>query len=279
MVFALLTLAFLFVLYQGVGGILTLILFSAKITQENVVAFRWVTLGGQVLLLLIPTLIIARARHGSLRIPFRMSKVPPKAFVLAMVGLFGLQQVMQGYLVLQDSIPLPPQIQEFISRFKELLESLYALLTQARSPGEFLFVVLVVALTPAVCEELLFRGLVQKAFGDALGGLYGALVTGIIFGMYHVNPFSLVPLCGLGMYLGWIVYRSQNITLSILAHFLNNLFAIVVGYVGIDENLAAALSTQTSTSPVQIGVYVISGVVFLISSYYFAKETRTIQPR
>ncbi len=274
--FAIIILVFIFVLYQGVGGVITLVLFGSRVTQSNVTTFRWVTLMGQIILLLVPTLLLAWGRHRSFRVPFRISQIQPKPFVLAIIGLFGLQQLMQGYMALQDMIPLPPQIQQFVDKFKELLESMYTLLTQAQSPGELMFVVLVIALTPAICEELLFRGLVQRAFEDSLGGLKAAIVTGIIFGMYHVNPFTLVPLCALGVYFGWIVYRSQNIVLSIVAHFLNNLFAIVVVYIGIDENLATAVSPRLSTTPLQIAFYLLSGVVFLIASYYFAKATRTV---
>jgi membrane protease YdiL (CAAX protease family) len=276
--FAIIILVFIFVLYQGVGGVVTLVLFGTRITQDNVDTFRWVTLAGQVVLLLVPTVLLAWGRHKSFRVPFRVSKVQLKPFVLALVGLFGLQQLMQGYMALQDMIPLPTQIQHFVDTFKELLESMYTLLTQARTPGELAFVVLVIALTPAICEELLFRGLVQRAFEDSLGGLKAAVITGVIFGMYHVNPFTLVPLCALGVYFGWIVYRSQNIVLSIVAHFLNNLFAILVVYIGIDENLATAVSPQLSTTPLQIAFYLLSGVVFLIASYYFAKETRAVHP-
>jgi membrane protease YdiL (CAAX protease family) len=275
--FATAVLVLIFILYQGVGGVVTFILFGTGLTHGNVDKFRWVTLVGQVLLLLIPTLMLAWARYKSFRVPFRFSRFQPKPFALAIAGLLGLQQLMQGYMALQDSIPLPTQIQQLVDRIKELMESMYALLTQAQTPGELVFVILVIALTPAICEELLFRGLVQRAFEDSLGGLKAAIVTGVIFGLYHVNPFTLVPLCALGVYFGWIVYRSQNIALSIVAHFLNNLFAIVVVYVGIDENLATAVSSRLSTTPLQIAFYLLSGVVFLIASYYFAKATRAVE--
>jgi len=273
--FAILTLIVIFVLYQGIGGILSLVFFSAKVTPQNVDAIRWSTLAGQILFLLVPTILIARLRYGRVSIPFRTARLEIKQVFLLIIGLLALQQLLQGYLVLQDMIPLPPQIEEFVERFKDLLESVYVLLARAHTPGEFLVVVLVVALTPALCEELLFRGLIQRSFEEAVGGFRAAVLAGVIFGFYHVNPFSVVPLCALGVYFGWIVYRSQNVTLAILGHFLNNLFAAVVLYTGVDENLIHAVPVQTPSPVLEVTFYLLAGVVFLITSYYFVEETRS----
>jgi membrane protease YdiL (CAAX protease family) len=272
--FAVLTLIVIFVLYQGIGGILTLVFFSARVTPENVDAIRWSTLGGQIIFLLLPTILIARLRYGRLRIPFRMAGLEIRQLLLLTIGLLSLQQLLQGYLVLQDMIPLPGPVQEFVDRFKEILESVYILLARAHTPGEFLVVVLVVALTPAICEELLFRGLIQRTFEEAFGGFRAAVIAGVIFGFYHINPFSLVPLCALGVYFGWVVYRSQNVTLAVFAHFLNNLFAAVVLYTGVDENLIHAVPGSAPSPFLETGFYLLSGVVFLVASYYFVEETK-----
>jgi membrane protease YdiL (CAAX protease family) len=188
--------------------------------------------------------------------------------------LLSLQQLLQGYLVLQDLVPLPAPVQQFVDRFKELLESVYILLARAHTPDELLVVVLVVAVTPALCEELLFRGLIQRAFEEAFGGLRAAVVAGVIFGFYHINPFSLVPLCALGVYFGWIVYRSHNVALAVFVHFLNNFFAAIVLYAGAEENLIRGMPGEPPSPVLEIGFYVLSGVVFLVASYYFVQDTR-----
>ncbi len=271
--FAILTLVVIFVLYQGIGGILTLVFFSARVTPDNVNAIRWATLAGQVLFLLLPTILIARLRYRTLSIPFRLRRPEFRQMLLLTVGLLSLQQLLQGYLVLQDLIPLPAPVQQFVDRFKELLESVYILLAKAQSPDELLVVFLVVAVTPALCEELLFRGLIQRAFEEAFGGFRAAVAAGVIFGFYHINPFSLVPLCALGVYFGWIVYRSHNIVLAVFVHFLNNLFAAIVLYADAEENLIRGMPGYAPSPVLEIGFYLLSGVVFLVASYYFVQET------
>ena len=105
--FVFLALAAIFFLYQVVGGGLTWLIFGTSVTLENVQMMRLATMISQIVFLLIPTLILMRFQHGSTRavLPRRMPKA--SEFVLAVIGVFSLQQAMEGYLFFQDKIPLP----------------------------------------------------------------------------------------------------------------------------------------------------------------------------
>ncbi len=73
--------------------------------------------------------------------------------------------------------------------------------------------------------------------------IVSAVLAGTIFGLFHLNPFDIVALAGLGIFLGLLRYRSQSLLLPILAHFLNNAMAVFAAYVGMDnDNLAAAVA-------------------------------------
>jgi membrane protease YdiL (CAAX protease family) len=196
-----------------------------------------------------------------------------REIVLSVVAVFALQQLLQGYMVLQDSLPLPPELRRMVDQFEHLFEEAYKQLIVARSPVEFVYVVIVVALVPAVCEELLFRGLVQRSFEAATDGLSAAIVTGVIFGAYHLNPFAFVPLAALGAYFGFIVYRSQNITVAISAHFFNNFVACAAVYMRLDEEFIALAPAGDVTPEVLFFNYVLFGVVFVVSTYYFMRVT------
>ena len=168
--FSLFTLALIFVLYQIVGGVITLIVARGQITLSNVTLVRWATLLGQVLFILVPTVWLARRRHGALLGFFRLHVPELRHLVATMVAVFALQQMLQAYMVVQDLIPLPGDLQRVLDALRKLLEETERVLVQANGPAEFLFVLLVVALVPAVSEELLFRGLVQRNL-EVAGGL------------------------------------------------------------------------------------------------------------
>ena len=88
-----------------------------------------------------------------------------------------------------------------------------------------MLVIVTVAVVPALSEEILFRGLVQTDLERIMGGWKSAVIAGVIFGLYHVNPFSLVPIVAIGVVFGLIVHRSGTIVLAMAAHFMNNLLA------------------------------------------------------
>ena len=271
--FAIITLALVFFLYQAVGGGITLLLFKGAITEDNVQLVRWATLVGQIVFILIPTLILMRLRAPRV-IEFARLKVPDyKEILLTAVAVFALQQVLQGYMLLQDAIPVPAGLERILDQIKDLIEQTYLVLVTAHTPLELLFVVVVVALVPAVSEELLFRGLIQRSFEQVVVGPRGAIITGIIFAAFHLIPYSVVPLAILGCYLGYIVYRSQNITVAISAHFFNNFVACVAAYLQVEDNFVALAPSGTASPALLVANYLLFGVVFLAATYYFVQVT------
>jgi len=270
--FSLFALALIFVLYQIVGGVITLVIARGEITLSNVTIVRWATLLGQLLFILAPTVWLARMRHGNLPVFFRIRVPELRHLVATMIAVFALQQMLQAYMVAQDMIPLPQDLQRILDTLKKLLEETERVLVQANGRGEFLFVLLVVALVPAVSEELLFRGLVQRNFEEAVGWR-GPVITGIIFGLYHFNPFTLVPLVVLGVYFGFIVYRSGNITLSMSAHFFNNFIACAAVYLRLDDNFVALAPDAAPTLKLAALNFALFAVVFVAATLYFINST------
>ena len=275
--FAIIALAIIFFLYQAVGGGITLLLFKGAITQDNIQLVRWATLIGQILFILLPTLILMRLRTPHV-VAFARLRVPDyKEILLTVVAVFALQQLLQGYMMLQDAIPLPSGIERILDQVKSMIEEMYLILVTAHSPMELVFVVVVVALVPAISEELMFRGLIQRSFEQALVGPQGAIVTGIIFAVFHLIPYSIVPLAILGCYLGYIVYRSQNVTVAISAHFFNNFVACVAAYFQVDEDFVALAPAGNVSPALVFANYLLFGVVFLASTYYFVRVTEPTQ--
>ena len=277
LLFAALSLIIIFFLYQVVGGGLTLLIFGASITLGNVQWMRAATMIAQVLFLLVPTLLLIRYQHGSLRRAFSWRFPRTSEVVLAIVAVFSLQQVMEGYLFFQDKMPLPESIRPFIEMAKRLMEETYQQLVEAHSPGELLFVLLVVSLTPAICEELLFRGLVQKNMVLGTGKTAGYVATGVIFGLYHVNPFLVVPLVSLGILFSFFMSRSGTILVPIAAHFTNNVVSTLGVYLGDRPESPEALKMFNSLSDYSAQFVISStvgfGLMFAVSLYFYLQVT------
>ncbi len=262
--FAVLALLGLFFLYQIVGGGLTLLVIGGKIDLDNVTIARLATMISQFLFLLVPTVLLAKRQHGNISEVFRW-RIPSfsEAF-LAIVGMIALMQIGEFYLYFQGMIPLPENIAPFLEKMKQMIEEAFKVLIVAHSVPELIFVMAVAALTPAICEEMMFRGLIQRNFTISHGSVKGFILVGTIFGLYHMNPFWLIPLMSLGVYFSFIQYRSQTLILPIVAHFINNAAATVGVYVyGNSESSIPTVFMAEQSEP-SIKMVLGTGIFFII---------------
>jgi sodium transport system permease protein len=82
-------------------------------------------------------------------------------------------------------------------------------------------VLLVMAVTPAICEELLFRGAILSGF-RRLGMWPAILFTGFLFAVVHASIYRLIPTMILGVLMSYAVWRTGSILAGFLCHVLNN---------------------------------------------------------
>ncbi|OFX69650.1 MAG: hypothetical protein A2X12_01030 [Bacteroidetes bacterium GWE2_29_8] len=95
----------------------------------------------------------------------------------------------------------------------------------------FFINILIIAIIPAIGEELFFRGTIQKLLQNISNNHHLAiLLTGLIFGLVHFQFFSLVPRIILGIYLGYLFYWFNSLWVPILSHFLNNFLVVLYSY-------------------------------------------------
>ncbi|MGI6623006.1 MAG: CPBP family intramembrane metalloprotease [Clostridiaceae bacterium] len=80
---------------------------------------------------------------------------------------------------------------------------------------------LLIAVLPAVCEELLFRGMIQKGL-ERLGAGWSILLSGILFGLFHFDFQRLAAQTIIGLLSAYVVYRTGSIFNGMILHFMNN---------------------------------------------------------
>ena len=127
---------------------------------------------------------------------------------------------------------------------------------------------IVVALIPALCEEVLFRGFLLGAFkGKSKKSKIWAVITvGILFGIMHLNFIRIVPTAMLGILFAYCALVTKSIWTSVFMHFLNNGFSVCVLYISQNYLSDISLSTEVSYSMPNISSIVMMvaiGVVFI----------------
>ena len=125
--------------------------------------------------------------------------------------------VLCGILILDpivNLIPMPDFVREM---FEKMLQ---------RNIGNFIAIVI---LAP-VLEEILCRGILLKNYIKIYDARKAIIWSAIIFGVMHLNPWQFIGASTLGLFIGWVYYRTQNVWICIFIHFLNNGLAFAAFY-------------------------------------------------
>lgn len=142
-------------------------------------------------------------------------------------------------------------------------------LTQFESPAELFIALVVIAVLPAIGEEIVFRGLIQSELLRATHRVHLSIwLSAILFSAIHIQFFGFVPRLLLGALFGYLYYWSGNLALAILAHFVNNATSVIALYY---YQQGALDIDPESTESVPANVDVISTLLTIGLLYYFYK--------
>ncbi len=275
-----------FILYQVVGSLITLIIFGFKLENADTNAMRLMTMAGQFLFILLPAIWLAKAVYGDVSTVLRVRRIPPaKEFGFAIAGLAILTPLLQIFITLQNYVithlaehsALINSFKHFLDNMDKFVESSYLDILTTHNIFETSLVILVVAITPAICEEVFFRGFVQKSFELKLKPVWAISITSIFFALYHFNPYGLVSLFFLATFLGWFAYRGKSILLSMTIHFLNNLFAIVMYLIYGKDELISNPDVSNINIPEIIGEFGFLLVLFIIFFIYVRNYYKNLE--
>lgn len=239
--FVFLILVTVFVSYQIIGSIFAFLTLGENFFDpRNINATRIVVSASQFLFLLFPVIIINMLRGDRFKKGFMLNKPDWRILALSVLGIITIQPLLQFILIMQNkiifSLPLDPGILDAIRNFSEYLDETVANIAVSYGIPELITVIFVIALTPAVCEELMFRGLILKNLSAALKPGAAVLLTGIIFAVFHFHPFNLIPLIILGVFISFSAFISNSVYTAIVIHFINNLISAFSVYLFGKEN-------------------------------------------
>ena len=126
---------------------------------------------------------------------------------------------------------------------------------------------LVVAVTPAICEEIAFRGALLTCFRGTRSKWTGIIIVGLFFGACHGSVWRMVPTAILGLVMGYVLFETENIFYCMLIHFTNNAFSVIltnalVWLERLQGTGAQAVDVATDRLPLaSVGIYMIFATI------------------
>lgn len=271
----------IFITYQVGGAILTLLIFGLDFQKADVNQMRLLTMGGQIMLMLLPTLLLARYVYpANISQMLRVRFPQLKEIGIFILGLIILTPMLQSYLLLQNSLldfvskysPVLKKVMGLLDELDKMVEQTYGELLKSTSLFEASFVIFVVAVVPAICEEVLFRGMVQKSFEQKFKPYFSIFITSLFFGLYHFNPYGLVALTALGFYFGFAAYKSNSIFIPMTLHFINNFLAVIAFFILGNDDMMGTNVKHDGSILSQLYVFLITAVLFAAFIIYLQKN-------
>lgn len=229
----------------------------------------------EYLIILVPNLLFLKLRGYSLKKVLRLAPISFKQ------GIFTVLTMIFAY-------PMAVFLNYIVMLLLNLVsESLPTGVPIPSSWPEYWISLLVIAVTPGICEEVMFRGTMQSAYGK-LGEKKALIISSVLFGLFHFNLMNFLGPAFLGLILGIVMIKTKSLYATILGHTLNNTIALTIGFAasGMIEKLeeAAEVSPQLPVGFEAIAAMILlagwglfSLVVLFLILKYFPKTSETEQ--
>ena len=234
---------------------------------EMISMMKWIQGISSILIFLLPAIVYARICFTGRPLYFLGLKKAEKS---GMYGLAILCIMLAFPFVIwlgevNQNIPLP----EWMTAMeKDTAKQMEALL-KVNKPIDILVNLVIIAVLPAICEELCFRGALQRIMIHCTKSPWaGIIITSVLFSALHLQFQGFLPRMFLGVVLGALYWYSGSLWTSILAHFVNNGVQVVA------VSFAPQYVTENPEMPVLAGL-VSAVIVFVILWIYGRLSTVT----
>lgn len=202
-----------------------------------------------------------------------VSKSPGKIWPLAILAMLLVTPFINYLGELNSYMHLPPflhSVEVWMKNAEAQAAKITEMFLKMDTPADLVLNLLMIGLIPAIGEELVFRGVIQRIFSDWWKNKNLAIwVTAILFSAMHMQFYGFLPRMILGVMLGYLYLWSGSLWIPIIAHFTNNAAAVIFtylfqhGYTSIDPD---AIGTQNEFSSVMISI------AFTVAIFYFIRK-------
>lgn len=178
-----------------------------------------------------------------------------KTFSLQKVNL---KQILGGILIWMGGFVLINLITQItLYLFPQNMEVAEALTDAIIIKDNLVLNLAIVALMPAICEEIFFRGFIFTSFKGKSSSKIAIITSGILFGFMHMDFLRIIPTSILGIIFAYTVYKSESIFIAMILHFINNSIAVLVSHYPNSELVKMSSFIELDFKNLNIGKFII----------------------
>lgn len=195
----------------------------------------------------------------------------PSWLIMALGAMALLLPVTEWLQWINNQITFPESLSAIESNLRMLQKAnldQIRLMIEPDNPGLWPYTLIVIAVLPAIGEELVFRGALQNLLIRKFGSTQGLILTALVFTLIHRQFYNVLPMFLLALLLGYVYYLTGSLMTTIAMHLLNNALSLfLVYYFGwTDEITRPEFSPLLTIAMASTGIYLIFRLQKLVDS-------------
>lgn len=270
--------------FYGMDGLLSLLNGVQVESSESINFLKYMQVIQSIGLFVVPPFILGLLYHGNVKeylLIDRTTKI--RSFVLAVFGLLAIVPFINFLGDINSKMSLPASLSGLENWMRNMEDNAKVLIDKfmaVQGIGGLLFNVFMIAVLPAIGEEFMFRGVIQRIFINwTKNHHWGIWITAFLFSAMHMQFYGFLPRMVLGAMFGYLLVWTGTMWVPVLAHFFNNLVG-VLGYFLIGKGTISKDIEQFGTDPGELFVVIISVLVvgWLLYLIYKDEHLKTKMP-
>lgn len=250
--------------FFGMANILNSIGTTTVDTAEGLSFLKYVQVVQSIGLFIIPPFILAWLFHGNITEYLMINRSSSSnnflytaLSILLLIPLINFAGEINSKMTLPESLA---GMEEWMRNMEETAKVLTEKFLQVDALPALLFNIFMVAILPAIGEELVFRGIIQRIFINwTKNHHWGIWIAAILFSAFHMQFYGFLPRMLLGAMFGYLLVWTGSMWVPILAHFINNAMG-VIGYYLMDKEIISRDVEQWGTKNEQLPLLLFSAV-------------------
>lgn len=217
----------------------------------------------------------------------RLSTEKPKEFIfwrnsfsvakasVVILLLLSFMPVVNLFISLNEAVVFPEfmsGIEYALRSMEDSAEALTNALIKMDNLTDFLYLTLLVAVLPAIGEELMFRGVIQRMLSVQFKNYHsGIWASAFLFSAMHFQFYGFIPRMLLGAMFGYMLVYTGNILYTMIAHFFNNFASLLIAYLIQQGKVPESVDTMGANFE---WAYIIPGLFFTAALFYYLWKKR-----
>ena len=253
-------------------------------TPENINFLKYFQVIQSIGLFVVPPFILGWLYHGNIGEYLQLNRSTCwQSYFFAALTLLLVIPFINFLGAINSQMKLPESfsgIEQWMRSMEDLAQALVGEFMKVETISGLMFNLFMIAILPALGEELLFRGVIQRIFTNWTKNYHwGIWITAFLFSAMHMQFYGFLPRMALGAMFGYLLVWTGTMWVPILAHFVNNTMG-VLGYYLIDKGIINkdVEDWGSGTDQFPLVIFSLAVVCFFLFLIYRSEQAKTKMP-